>query len=153
MPIEEGKPAPDFTLPDAEGNEVSLHDFRGKNVIVYFYPKDDTPGCTKEAERFRDLFAEFEARDTVILGISPDDPESHRRFIEKYHLPFRLLSDPEKGVMTAYGAYGEKNMYGRKTVGVIRSTVWVDPDGIVRKHWRRVPKAADHPDKVLKAMG
>ena len=153
MPIEEGKPAPDFTLPDADGKEVSLSDFRGRDVIVYFYPKDDTPGCTKEAERFRDLLAEFEARDAVILGISPDDPASHRRFIEKYRLPFRLLSDQEKGVMREYGAYGEKMMYGKKRIGVIRSTVWVGPDGIVRKYWKRVAKAADHPDKVLKAMG
>lgn len=152
MPIEEGKPAPAFTLPDSEGNKVALKDFRGKHVIVYFYPKDDTPGCTKEAQGFRDLFSDFEHQDVVILGISPDDEDSHDRFRCKYDLPFQLLCDPKKAVMEKYGAYGEKMMYGKKTVGVIRSTVWVAPDGKVQRHWRRVAKAADHPTKVLEAV-
>ena len=152
MAIEEGKAAPAFTLNDTQGNKVSLKDFRGKNVIVYFYPKDDTPGCTKEACGFRDLWAEIQALDTVVLGVSPDSGASHEKFIAKYSLPLTLLSDPEKKVMTKYGAFGEKTMYGKKTMGVIRSTVWVGPDGKVRKHWRRVAKAADHPAKVLEAL-
>ncbi len=152
MAVEEGKAAPAFTLNDAEGNKVSLKDFRGKDVIVYFYPKDDTPGCTKEACGFRDLWGEIQALDAVVLGISPDTGPSHQKFAAKYGLPFMLLSDPEKKVMTAYGAFGEKMLYGKKTMGVIRSTVWVGPTGKVRKHWKRVAKAADHAAKVLEAL-
>ncbi len=152
MSIEEGKAAPTFTLTDQNGDKVALKDFRGKNVIVYFYPKDDTPGCTKEACSFRDLNEEIREEGAVILGISPDGHASHERFIGKYELPFTLLSDPDKKVMTRYGAFGEKMMYGKKVTGVIRSTVWVGPDGKVVKHWRRVPKAADHPAKVLEAL-
>ena len=152
MAIEEGKAAPAFTLEDAAGNTVSLKDFRGKDVIVYFYPKDDTPGCTKEACGFRDLWGDLCDRGAVVLGVSPDNAQAHRKFASKYSLPFTLLCDPDKKVMADYGAWGEKTMYGRKTVGVIRSTVWVGPDGKVRKHWRRVPKAADHPAKVLEAL-
>jgi peroxiredoxin Q/BCP len=152
MPIEEGKAAPAFTLTDAGGKKVSLKDFRGQNVIVYFYPKDDTPGCTKEAQAFRTLWKKIQGKNAVVLGVSPDEAESHRKFIGKYELPFTLLSDPDKKTMTTYGAFGEKMLYGKKTTGVIRSTVWVDPKGKVRKHWRRVPKAADHPAKVLEAL-
>jgi len=152
MPIEEGKAAPAFTLKDQDGDNVALKDFRGKNVIVYFYPKDDTPGCTKEACSFRDLTGEIQDEGAVILGISPDGQAAHERFIRKYELPFTLLSDPDKKVMTRYGAFGEKMMYGKKVMGIIRSTVWVGPDGKVVKHWRRVPKAADHPAKVLEAL-
>jgi len=152
MAIEEGKAAPQFTLQDTDGNKVTLRDFRGRDVIVYFYPKDDTPGCTKEACGFRDLWADIEKQGAVVLGISPDDGASHRKFVDKYSLPFTLLSDPDRKVMTKYGAYGEKVMYGKKTTGVIRSTVWVGPDGKVVKHWRKVAKAADHPQKVLEAL-
>ena len=152
MPIEEGKAAPDFTLTDQNGERTALKDFRGKDIIVYFYPKDDTPGCTKQACGFRDLNQEIQDRGAVILGISPDNQAAHERFAAKYELPFTLLSDPEKKVMTRYGAFGEKMMYGKKVMGVIRSTVWVGPDGKVKKHWRRVPKAADHPAKVLAAL-
>lgn len=152
MTIEEGKPAPQFTLTDADGNKVALKDFRGRNVIVYFYPKDDTPGCTKEACGFRDLWSDIEETGAVVLGVSPDDGASHRKFADKYELPFTLLSDPDKKVMTKYGAWGEKMMYGKKTTGVIRSTVWIGPTGRVVKHWRKVPKAADHPQKVLEAL-
>lgn len=152
MSIEEGKAAPSFTLTDQHGRQVSLDDFRGHDVIVYFYPKDDTPGCTKEACGFRDLNSEIHRQGAVILGISPDHQATHERFAAKYELPFTLLSDPDKQVMTVYGAYGEKTMYGKKVQGVIRSTVWVGPDGTVKKHWRRVPKAADHPAKVLDAL-
>lgn len=152
MAIEEGKAAPAFTLKDANGEKVSLKDFRGRNVVVYFYPKDDTPGCTKEACGFRDLWSEIQQEDAVVIGISPDDAESHKRFIGKYRLPFILLSDPERKVMEAYGAWGEKTLYGKKTTGVIRSTVLIGPDGKVRKHWKRVSKAETHPQKVLEAL-
>ncbi len=152
MAIEEGKAAPAFTLEDRDGEKVSLKDFRGKNVIVYFYPKDNTSGCTKEAIGFRDLWKDFEKTDAVVIGISPDSIASHEKFAAKHDLPFILLSDPEKKVMSRYDAFGEKTMYGKKVQGVIRSTVWVGPDGKVKKHWRRVPKAADHPAKVLEAL-
>lgn len=156
MAIEEGKQAPPFALEDAQGNRISLADFRGKNVVVYFYPKDDTPGCTKEACGFRDLWAEIERLNTAVLGISPDSATSHQKFAAKYQLPFTLLSDPDKAIMTAYGAYGEKVMYGKKSMGVIRSSVLIDGEGRVRKHWRRVSKADQHPAQVLatiKEMG
>jgi peroxiredoxin Q/BCP len=149
MAVEEGKAAPAFTLADAKGTKVALADFRGKNVILYFYPKDDTPGCTKEACGFRDAWKELGKLDTVVLGVSADDAASHQKFIGKHKLPFPLLSDPGHKVMARYGAWGEKVLYGKKTVGVIRSTVWIGPDGKVRKHWARVPSAADHPEKVL----
>lgn len=152
MPIEEGKKAPAFTLTDQQGERIALQDFRGKDVIVYFYPKDDTPGCTKEACSFRDHFQEIQDEGAVILGVSPDGQAAHEKFAAKYQLPFTLLSDPDKAVMTEYGAYGEKTMYGKKVMGVIRSTVWIGPDGRVKKHWRRVAKAADHPAKVLEAL-
>jgi peroxiredoxin Q/BCP len=152
MAIEEGKAAPAFTLKDAGGNKVALKDFRGKNVVVYFYPKDDTPGCTKEAQGFRDLWKKIQKEDAVVLGVSPDGEASHQKFANKYKLPFTLLSDPDKNVMTKYGAWGEKMMYGKKTTGVIRSTVWIDPKGKVKKHWKKVAKAADHPAKVLEAL-
>ena len=152
MAIEEGKAAPQFTLTDADGNKVALKDFKGQNVIVYFYPKDDTPGCTKQAQGFRDLWKKIQKHNAVVLGVSPDNEESHKKFAAKYKLPFTLLCDPNRKVMEKYEAYGEKMMYGKKTVGVIRSTVWVGPNGKVVKHWRRVPKAADHPQKVLEAL-
>lgn len=152
MTIETGKAAPAFTLKDQNGNKVSLKDFRGKRVVIYFYPKDDTPGCTKEACGFRDLQAETEKLNAVVIGISPDNGESHRKFIEKFKLPFMLLSDPDKKVMEKYGAWGEKVMYGRKSVGTIRSTVLLDEGGKVIKHWRKVSKAETHPQKVLEEL-
>jgi thioredoxin-dependent peroxiredoxin len=150
--IQEGKPAPAFTLAEASGKKVSLADFAGKNVILYFYPKDDTPGCTKEACGFRDDWKEIQKLNAVVLGVSADSGESHRKFAAKYKLPFPLLSDPSRKVMEKYGAYGEKVMYGKKTVGVIRSTAWIGPDGTVKKHWARVASAAEHPAKVLEAL-
>ena len=152
MPIDEGKAAPAFTLKDQDGNKVGLKDFKGKNVVVYFYPKDDTPGCTKEACGFRDYWDEINKSGTVILGVSPDEGESHQKFINKYDLPFTLLSDPKRSMMEKYEAYGEKNMYGKITMGVIRSTVLIGKDGKVIKHWKRVAKAADHPEKVLQVL-
>jgi peroxiredoxin Q/BCP len=152
MAIQEGKAAPAFTLTNQAGEEISLKSLRGKNVILYFYPRDNTPGCTKEACGFRDFNREIQALDTVILGVSPDSIESHRKFIDKYALNFDLLSDPDRKVMTQYEAFGEKKMYGKTVQGVIRSTVWIGPDGKVVKHWPRVAKAADHPEKVLEAL-
>jgi peroxiredoxin Q/BCP len=152
VPIAEGRKAPDFTLADPSGKRVSLSDFKGKDVVVYFYPKDDTPGCTKEACGFRDRFKELKDRGVVVLGVSADSGESHTKFAQKYRLPFTLLSDPDRKVMTEWGAYGDKMMYGKKTKGVIRSTVWVGPDGVVRKHWKKVPDAAKHPDQVWQAV-
>jgi len=152
MPVEEGKKAPAFTLTDQNGDKHSLKDYAGRNVILYFYPRDDTPGCTKEACGFRDLKRQLARRDTVVLGCSADSAEKHAAFIKKYKLNFTLLSDPDKKVMTKYGAFGEKMMYGKKTQGVIRSTVWIGPDGKVKQHWARVAKAADHPAKVLEAL-
>jgi peroxiredoxin Q/BCP len=150
--LEPGDPAPPFRLTDSTGRPVSLGDFAGRNVILYFYPKDDTPGCTKEACGFRDAWDELQELGAVVLGVSADDAASHSRFASKYRLPFTLLSDPGQTVMRAYGAYGEKTMYGRKVVGVIRSTVWIGPDGKVRRHWARVANAAEHPAKVLAAL-
>ena len=152
MPIEEGKAAPAFTLQDATGNKVALKGLRGRNVIVYFYPRDNTPGCTKEACGFRDVWKDMQKQEAIVLGISPDSPASHQKFATQYQLPFTLLCDPDKKVMEKYGAWGEKMMYGKKTVGVIRSTVWIGPNGKVKKHWKRVAKAADHPAKVLEAL-
>jgi len=152
MAIEEGRAAPAFTLKDQNGKKIALKDLRGKHVIVYFYPRDDTPGCTKEACGFRDYWKEIQKTGAVVLGVSPDDEPSHQKFIKKYKLPFSLLCDPDKKVMTKYAAFGEKLMYGKKIQGVIRSTVWIGPDGKVIKHWRKVPKAADHPEKVLEAL-
>lgn len=152
MSVREGKAAPAFTLPDAAGNKVALKDLRGRDVIVYFYPRDNTPGCTKEACGFRDLWSDIQQAGAVVLGVSPDSQAAHEKFAVQHDLPFTLLSDPDKKVMEKYGAWGEKTMYGRKTVGVIRSTVWVGADGKVKKHWQRVAKAAEHPAKVLEAL-
>ena len=152
MAIEVGKAAPKFTLPDADGNPVALSDFAGKNVIVYFYPKDDTPGCTKEACGFRDGWKDLQKAGAVVLGVSADSGASHKAFAAKYRLPFTLLSDPDRTVMEKYGAWGEKVLYGKKVIGVIRSTVWIAPDGKVKKHWARVREAATHPDEVIAAL-
>jgi peroxiredoxin Q/BCP len=150
--LEPGSPAPPFTLTDGQGRPVSLADFAGRHVVLYFYPKDDTPGCTKEACGFRDAWRELQDLGVAVLGVSADDAASHARFASKYRLPFPLLSDPDHRVMTAYGAYGEKTMYGLKKIGVIRSTVWIGPDGRVRRHWHRVSNAERHPDQVLAAL-
>jgi peroxiredoxin Q/BCP len=150
--LQAGDPAPDFTLPDSEGRSVSLADLAGKDVILYFYPRDDTPGCTKEACGFRDAWDDIRALGAVVIGVSPDASASHVRFAEKYRLPFQLLSDPDHKVMEAYQAYGEKTMYGKKVTGVIRSTAWIGPDGKVRRHWARISDAEAHPAQVLAAL-
>ncbi|MFZ7124542.1 MAG: peroxiredoxin [Desulfobacterales bacterium] len=152
MPIEEGKAAPAFTLKDAEGKKVSLEDFKGRDLIVYFYPKDNTPGCTKEAQAFRDIWQEIVDTGAAVIGISPDSEASHARFASQHELPFTLLSDPDKKVLARYDAFGEKVMYGKTVTGVIRSTVWIGPDGKIKRHWKKVAKAADHPAQVLEAL-
>jgi peroxiredoxin Q/BCP len=150
MAIQEGRKAPDFTLDDQNGKAVKLSSFaHKKNVLIYFYPRDDTPGCTKEACGFRDDQKAFAKLDTVVLGVSADAAESHQKFIAKYKLPFTLLSDPGNKVMKRYGAFGEKVMYGKKKLGVIRSTVLIGKDGKVLRHWARVASAEKHPKQVL----
>ncbi len=149
--IEAGKKAPAFSLQDQDGKRVSLSDFKGSWVVLYFYPKDDTPGCTVEACEFTDGISDFEGLNAVVLGCSPDPPERHRKFIAKHGLAVRLLSDPDHRVMEAYGAWGEKSMYGRVSVGVIRSTVLIDPEGRVAHHWKRV-KAKGHAEKVRERL-
>jgi peroxiredoxin Q/BCP len=152
MAIEEGKAAPAFTLTDAKGKKRSLKDFRGKDLILYFYPKDDTPGCTKESCGFRDLWGEIRKSGAEVVGVSPDGADSHTKFADKYKLPFTLLSDPDRKMMEKYGAYGEKVLYGKKSMGVIRSTVWIDANGKVKRHWKKVSNAETHPEKVLDAL-
>jgi len=149
--IEEGKKAPDFTLASSEGGEVSLKGLRGKTVVLYFYPKDDTPGCTREACAFRDNQAALKKRGVVVLGVSGDSLASHEKFKAKYKLNFPLLSDPDKKLATKFGAWGEKVLYGKKTIGMIRSTFVIDGEGVVRKVFPRV-KVDGHAEKVLEAV-
>ncbi|MTV24465.1 thioredoxin-dependent thiol peroxidase [Nitriliruptoraceae bacterium ZYF776] len=149
--MEAGTPAPTFTLPDQDGREVSLEDLRGRPVVIYFYPKDDTPGCTTQACGIRDQWSQFEEAGAAVLGISPDDVDSHARFAAKHDLPHTLLADPDRRVLEAYGAWGEKVLYGKTTVGVIRSTFLVDRDGTVAKVWKRV-QTKTHAERVLAAI-
>lgn len=149
--LEVGQPAPDFTLPDQDGEEVTLSALAGAPVLVYFYPRDDTSGCTTQACGIRDQWAEFEAEGAVVLGISPDPVDSHARFATKHDLPHRLLADPDRVAIEAYGAWGTKSMYGKEYQGVIRSSVLVDTEGRVAAVWPKVqPKP--HADKVLDAI-
>ncbi len=149
--LEAGKKAPAFTLPDANGNKVSLKDFLGKKVVLYFYPKDNTSGCTKEACDFRDAMPDFSKIDAVVLGVSPDSPESHQKFIAKNNLNFTLLSDTDKKVLQKYGVWKEKSMYGRKYMGVERTTVIIDEKGRVVKIFPKV-KVKGHVEQVLKVL-
>jgi thioredoxin-dependent peroxiredoxin len=149
--VEEGKPAPDFELTSDSGEQVKLSDFRGKPVVLYFYPKDDTPGCTKQACGIRDNYGVFADRGAVVLGVSPDDEASHAKFKEKYGLPFTLLSDPGHKVADDYGIWGEKKAYGKTYMGVERSTFVIDSDGNVAKVMRKV-KPDTHADDVLAAL-
>jgi len=148
----EGKKAPDFSLPGSDGTRHSLKEMAGKTVILFFYPKDNTSGCTKEACGFRDRHHVLVQRGYTVLGVSKDSLASHDKFISAHNLPYVLLSDPDTTMMQAYGAYGEKVMYGKKTTGTIRSTVVIGPDGIVKKHWTRVAKADLHPAQVLEYL-
>ena len=145
----EGKKAPAFNLKGSDKKTHTLADYKGKNMVIYFYPKDNTPGCTKESCGFRDLNQAFSDHNTVVLGVSKDGLESHDKFIRDFNLPFILLSDPETTMMTSYGAWGEKILYGKKSIGCIRSTVIIDTEGTIIKHWKRVPKAEAHPQKVF----
>lgn len=149
--LKTGTTAPDFTLPDQDGTERRLSDYRGKHVILYFYPKDSTPGCTKEACSLRDSKSALEDKDTVIIGVSKDSPASHLKFIAKENLNFTLLSDPEHKVMEEYGAWGEKVLYGKKTTGVIRCTYIIDKDGIIEKTYAKV-STATHGADILKYL-
>jgi peroxiredoxin Q/BCP len=150
--IQEGRKAPDFTLESSEGKSVALKDLRGRPVVLYFYPKDDTPGCTREACDFRDSQAALKKAGAVVLGVSGDSVASHEKFKAKYKLTFPLLSDPDKAVAKKYGAWGEKVLYGKKTVGMIRSTFVIDGEGVVRKVFPRV-KVDGHAEAVLGALG
>jgi peroxiredoxin Q/BCP len=149
--VEEGQPAPEFRLTDQNGQVVTLAQFRGTPVVLYFYPKDDTPGCTREACAFRDARAAYEHAGARVLGVSPDSPASHKKFTEKYQLPFTLLADPEKRACESYGVWKEKNLYGKKSMGVERTTFLIDGAGIVRKVFPRV-KVDGHSDQVLEAL-
>jgi peroxiredoxin Q/BCP len=149
--VEEGSQAPDFELKSDTGETLKLSQFRGRPVVLYFYPRDDTPGCTKEACAFRDAYDEYLARDAVILGVSRDGEESHQKFKQKYDLPFTLLSDPDHAVAEAYGVWAEKSMYGRKSMGIVRSTFVIAPDGTIARAMRGI-KVPGHSDKVLEAL-
>lgn len=151
MMPEVGKKAPDFTLPDQNGNKVSLKNFKGKKVVLYFYPKDNTSGCTKEACNFRDDFPKFKKTDAVIIGVSPDSVSSHKKFADKYNLPFTLLSDEEKNVLEKYGVWKEKSMYGKKYMGVERTTFIIDEDGKIKKIFNKV-KVDGHNTEVMEAL-
>ena len=149
--IEEGSKAPDFTLPTHDGTKLKLSSLRGQPVVLYFYPKDDTPGCTKEACGFRDARAKLAKHEAVVLGVSPDSAESHEKFRTKYKLPFTLLADEGHAVAEKYGAWREKNMYGKKSMGIARSTFIIDADGTVVKVFKAV-RADGHAEQVLAAL-
>ena len=151
MLLETGTKAPDFTLFDQNGKEHRLSDYRGKRVILYFYPKDNTSGCTKQACGFAERYPQITEKGAVVLGVSKDSVASHKKFEEKYSLPFTLLSDPEHKVLEAYGAWGEKKNYGKVSMGTIRTTYLIDENGVIIKAAAKV-KAADDPENVLKAL-
>lgn len=148
MTIQAGQPAPDFTLPDETGAPRRLSDLRGKPVVLYFYPKDDTPGCTKEACNFRDDYSAYQQAGVEIFGVSPDSPESHAKFKAKFHLPFHLLADPERQVIEMYGAWGLKKSMGREYEGVLRTTYLIGADGKISKIFENV-RPADHSAEIL----
>ena len=149
--VEEGKKAPSFSLPNADGEIINLSDFKGKTVVLYFYPKDNTPGCTKQACEFRDASEEYASVNTVVIGISPDNQASHQKFRDKFELPFLLLADPDRKAIEAYGVWKEKNMYGKKYMGVERSTFVIDGEGITKKIIRKV-KVDGHVESVLSML-
>jgi len=149
--LKEGDVVPEFSAATNGGSRVSLADFKGKNVILYFYPKDDTPGCTKEACAFRDHFSEFKKRGVAILGVSTDPVKTHDKFVEKFKLPFTLLADEDKKIVQAYGVWGEKSFMGRKYLGTHRVTFLIGPDGCIRKIWAQV-KPEEHAQEVLSAL-
>jgi len=148
----EGNKAPDFSLEGSDGARHSLSQYAGKTVVIFFYPKDNTSGCTKEACGFRDGYSQLTGKNAVLLGVSKDSIASHGKFIANHNLPFTLLSDPDTTMMAAYGAFGEKVLYGKKTAGTIRSTVVIGPDGVIKKHWAKVAKAEQHPAQVFEYL-
>ena len=150
--LTEGTPAPNFSSKDQNGRSINLSDFHGKKVILFFYPKDNTPGCTKEACAYRDASQNFEANNTVILGVSPDSEKSHKKFIDKFDLPFQLLCDTDKDICEAYGVWVEKSMYGKKYMGVERSTFLIDEDGNLAAVRRKV-KPEPHVAEMLELAG
>jgi peroxiredoxin Q/BCP len=151
MTISAGNPAPDFILTDDTGATRRLSDYRGQNVVLYFYPKDDTPGCTTEACNFRDDYSEFVNAGVTILGVSPDSPKSHAKFKQKFQLPFPLLADEDHAICEAYGVWGEKKFMGREYMGVLRTTFLISPDGKIKKTFENV-KPSDHSAEVLAAL-
>ncbi|HSY10515.1 MAG TPA: thioredoxin-dependent thiol peroxidase [Candidatus Dormibacteraeota bacterium] len=151
LKLKEGDKAPEFSVNTNGGGKISLADYKGKNVILYFYPKDDTPGCTKEACAFRDNFSEFKKRGAIVFGVSPDSVKSHDKFVEKFKLPFILLADEDKKIVEAYGVWGEKSFMGRKYMGTNRVTFLIGPDGRIKKIWPQV-KPEEHVEEVLAAL-
>jgi peroxiredoxin Q/BCP len=149
--LAEGDKAPDFKTKDQNGNVVSLKDFLGKKVVLYFYPEDDTPTCTIEACNLRDNYTALKKAGLVVLGVSPDDKKKHKKFEEKYNLPFTLLEDPDKKIIDKYGVWGEKNMYGRKYMGLFRTTFLINEQGIIIKVFKK-PKSKIHSEEILKAL-
>lgn len=150
--LNEGDKAPLFEGKDQNGADVKLEDFKGKKVILYFYPKDDTPGCTKEACNLRDNYSDLINKGFAVVGVSPDSEAAHQKFITKYELPFTLLADTDKSILKAYGAWGEKNMYGKITEGVLRSTFIIDENGNIQKIFKKV-KTDAHTEQIYKALG
>ena len=149
--IKEGRKAPAFNLPSSTGDKLALKDLAGKYVILYFYPRDNTPGCTTEANDFNKALRKIKARDAVVIGVSKDSIESHCKFADKYKLKFPLLSDPDGKMLEKYDAWGEKNMYGKKVMGIERSTFLIDEKGVLRQEWRKL-KVPGHVDEVLAAV-
>ncbi len=146
-----GMRAPDFSLPDGNGRQLSLNDFRGKKVVLYFYPRDNTPGCTKEACSFQDQLASIKRQKAIVIGVSPDTPSSHQRFAEKFNLSFPLVSDEKKELAKLYGVWKQKTFMGRKFLGVVRSTFIIDEEGVISRVFRNV-KVDGHTDEVLEAL-
>lgn len=151
MPLESGIPAPDFTLPDETGTPRTLSDYRGKPLVLYFYPKDDTPGCTTEACNFRDDYSDYQQAGVTILGVSPDSPKKHTKFKQKYDLPFTLLADEEHKVLQMYDVWGRKKFMGREYDGVFRTTYLIDADGQIANVFEKV-KPANHSQEILQAL-
>ena len=151
LKLKEGDKAPDFSAPTNGGGTISLSELKGKNVILYFYPKDDTPGCTKEACAFRDDFVAFKKKGAVVLGVSADSVKAHDKFVKKFELPFPLLADEDKKIVEAYGVWGQKSFMGRKYMGIHRVTFLIGPDGQIRKIWPKV-KPEEHAEEVLAAL-
>lgn len=149
--LKEGMKAPDFSLLNQDGEYVSLSDYKGKKVVLYFYPKDNTPGCTKQACGFAENYPHFQEKGAVVLGVSKDSVASHKKFQDKYHLPFTLISDPDLIAIQAYDVWKEKNMYGKKVMGVVRTTYLINEEGIIEKAFDKV-KAAENPNQMLEEI-